>query len=103
MPEVLGCAEEITGVPAPRAVPDEIFAGLATIMRVAERVVTPPEGFEAELLEFLAGRQFDVDNTKAKRELGLEFRPLEEGLRDYLAWELDQLGMDAPIEQPATP
>lgn len=103
LPEVLSCAEEITGIPAPRAVPDAIFGGLAALMRGAERVVTPPEGFEAELLEFLAGRQFDVDNTKARRELGLEFRTLEDGLRDYLAWELDQLGMDARVERSATP
>lgn len=103
MPEVLDCAEEITGIPAPRAVPDAIFGGLATIMRGTERIITPPEGLEAELLDFLAGRQFTVDNTKAKRELGLEFRSLEDGMRDYLAWELDQLGMDRHIEQPAAP
>ena len=103
MSEVLDCAEEITGIPAPRAVPDAVFGGLATIMRRAERIITPPEGLEAELLDFLAGRQFTVDNTKAKRELGLEFRSLEDGMRDYLAWELDQLGMDRRIEQPAAP
>lgn len=96
--EVLECAEEITGVPAPRVVPDAVFGGLATIMRGVERVTTPPEGLEAELLEFLAGRRYVVDNTKAKRDLGVEFRSLEDGLRDYLAWELDQL--DAGEETP---
>lgn len=103
MPEVMDFAEKITGIPAPRAVPDAVFGVLATIMRGAERIVTPPDGLEAEILDFLAGRQFHVDNTKAKRELGLEFRSLEDGMRDYLAWELDQLGMDRRIEQPAGP
>lgn len=103
MPEVLGCAEDITGVPAPRAVPDAVFGGLAAVMRGAERVVTPIDGLESEVLSFLAGRQFDVDNTKAKRELGVEFRPLEDGLRDYLAWELERLGTDVPEGQAARP
>lgn len=97
LPEVFGCAEEITGIPAPRVVPDAVFGELATIMRRIERITTPPEGFEAELLEFLAGRQFNVDNTKAKRDLGVEFRSLKDGLRGYLAWEIDQLDTD---EQP---
>lgn len=94
MVEVFDRAEEITGIAAPRTVPDAVFGGLASIMRVAERVVTPPEGFEAELLEFFAGKQYHVDNTKARQELGIEHRPLEDGLREYLGWEMDQLGME---------
>jgi dihydroflavonol-4-reductase len=98
MAEVLGCAEEITGVPSPRPVPDTVFATLSTVMRNVERVTRPPEGFESEMLDFLAGRQWYVDNTKATRELGVEFRSLEGGLRDYLPWEIDQLGVDARVE-----
>jgi dihydroflavonol-4-reductase len=89
-------AESITGIPAPRTVPGATFAAVARIMRVVERVATPPRGFEPELLSFAAGRRYDVDTTKAKRELGLEHRSLEEGLREYLAWELDQFGVDVP-------
>ncbi len=101
MAEVFGCAEEITGIPAPRTAPDWVFGVLATVMRGVEQVATPPKGFEAEMMEFFAGRQYLVDNTKAKRELGIEHRPLEDGLREYLAWEMDQLGMDVQIEQAA--
>lgn len=96
--EVYECAEEITGIPAPRPVPDALFASLAPVMRAVERVTTPPEGFESEMLDFMAGRQWNVDNSKAKRELDIEFRSLEEGLRDYLPWELDRLGMDLNID-----
>ncbi|MFC4358912.1 NAD-dependent epimerase/dehydratase family protein [Halobium salinum] len=91
LPEVFDCAERITGIRAPRPVPDAVFGALANAMRVVERVVTPPEGYESEMLEFFAGKQFQVDNAKAKRELGLEHRPLEDGLREYLAWEQAQL------------
>jgi dihydroflavonol-4-reductase len=96
--EVFERAEAITGAPAPRVVPAAAFGVLARVMRVVERVATPPDGFEPELLSFAAGRRYDVDNSKAERELGLEHRPLEEGLREYLTWELDQLGADAPVD-----
>ena len=36
------------------------------------------------------------DNTKAKRELGIEHRPFRDGLRDLLRYELEALGADAP-------
>jgi dihydroflavonol-4-reductase len=101
MGEVLGCAEELTGIPTPRVVPDWVFGGLATVMRGVEKVTTPPEGLEAELLEFFAGRQYLVDSSKAQRELGITHRPLCEGLGEYLAWEADQLGMDIDIRQAA--
>jgi dihydroflavonol-4-reductase len=102
MGEVLGCAEDLTGIPAPREVPDWVFGGLATVMRGVEMVTTPPEGLEAELLEFFAGRRYLVDNSKARRELGITHRPLREGLAEYLAWEAEQLGMDIDIRQAAT-
>ncbi len=102
MEEVFSCAEDITGIPAPRVVPDALFGGLGTVMPGVEKVTTPPEGLEAEMMEFFAGRQYDVDNSKAKRELGIEHRLLGEGLRDYLGWEADQLGMELDIEPRAT-
>lgn len=101
MSEVLGYAEDITGIPAPRVAPDRVFGGLATVMRGIERIATPPEGLEAEMMAFFAGRQYLVDNSKANRELGITHRPLREGLAEYLAWEADQLGLDIDINQAA--
>ena len=91
MVEVFEVAEEITGVSAPRAAPGWVFGGLAKAVGVAERVVTPPEGFESELLAFFAGRQYDTDNSTARRELGIDHRSLRAGLRDYFEWEREQL------------
>ncbi len=101
MSEVFGCAEDITGIPAPRVAPDWVFSGLATVMRGVEQVTTPPEGLEAEMMDFFAGRQYLADNSKAKRELGITHRPLRDGLTEYLAWEADQVGMDIDFEQAA--
>ncbi|ELY50257.1 NAD-dependent epimerase/dehydratase family protein [Natronorubrum bangense] len=91
--DVLECAEAITGVPAPRAVSPKVFAGFASVMGAVERVITPPEGFESEGLRFFAGGRWPVDTSKATEELGITHRPLEEGLRDYLEWEMKQLKM----------
>lgn len=101
--DLFECAEEITGVPVPRAVSPRIFGGLAKFMGVLERVVTPPEGFEAEAFRFFAGGRWPVDTSKATEELGITHRPLEEGLRDYLEWEMDQLGMDSGPPTDASP
>lgn len=92
--EVMECLETLTGISAPPTLPDAVFGGLSRVMRLYERVATPPAGLEPELLSFLAGRQFEVANSKARRELGVEFRSLEDGLASYLEWELDQMGMD---------
>ena len=96
--DVFECAEEITGVPAPRVVSPKVFRGLASAMAAVERIVTPPEGFEAESLRFFAGVRWPVDNNKATEELGITHRPLEEGLRDYLEWEMDQMEMRGDTE-----
>lgn len=106
MSEVFGTAEAITGIPAPRVVPDALFSGLRSVMKVVERFASPVEGLESEMMEFFAGRQYEIDNSKAKRELGVEFRSLEEGLRGYLAWEMEQMNlssskMEADLEEVA--
>lgn len=95
--EVFTLAEEITGMPAPRTVSPTVLGVVARIMAGVERVVTPPEALQAERLRLLARTNAVVDNSKAKSELGIEHRPLEEGLREYLQWETDQLGMEMPV------
>lgn len=103
--EVFEMAEEITGVPAPREVSPAWFRVLAPVVEKAEKVVRPPEGFESEWMYRLAGTTWLADAEKAQRELGIEHRPLNEGLREYLTWELEQLGMsktEAGLEQGST-
>jgi dihydroflavonol-4-reductase len=101
--EVFDLVERITGVPAPRPAPAAVFALLGRAFGLAERVVPPREGFEAETLRFLGETRWPVDTSKARRELGTTHRPLEEGLRKYLAWEQAQLVNEsaAVVERPA--
>lgn len=86
-------AEELTGIDAPRPVPGTIFRWLGHAMSVVETVTKPPEGYESELLYFFDTGPVLVDNSKAKRELDIEHRPLEKAVRHYLEWELEQQDM----------
>lgn len=92
--EVFDIAADLTGVSGPRTVPPLWFTFLGKILTPVEWVTTPPEGFEPEAFRTFGGMEILVDNSKAKRELGLEHRPIEDGLRDYLVWEMEQLGME---------
>lgn len=91
--EIFELAEELTGVPAPRSVSPAWFRSLAPVVSFAERFVQPPEGFESETLYRMAGTTWLADGTKARQELDIEHRPIEEGLGEYLDWEMEQLGI----------
>lgn len=94
--EMFELAEEITGIPAPRSVPAWLFSGMAPLAAIADRVIDLPQDYKPESLRAMAGPTYVADNSKAERELGLEHRPFEEGLRETLAHELDELGIDLP-------
>jgi len=92
--EALDLAAQITGVPAPsmKAAPGMLKA-TAAVMGAVERVVPLPPAYSAEYLRVSAGTTYMGDNAKARRDLGLTMRPLEEGLRETLRYEMAQLGM----------
>ena len=82
--DAIEMAERITGIPAPRMRPSPGFVRfLAAVTR-------------SEMLRVSAGATYLGSNAKAKRELGLRHRPLEEGLRETLLAEMKTLGIPAP-------
>lgn len=91
--EILECAETLTGIPVPRVVPSTVFTGLASIMKVLERVIVAPQGYASESLEGFGKGYWEVDNAKAKADLGLVHRPFSQGMREYLDWEMGELEM----------
>lgn len=101
--DVFHVAEEVTGIPAPRVVSSSVFRVLSRLVGAAERVVTPPEGLRAEDFRFLGNTRVLVDTTKAERELNVQNRTLEEGLPDYLDWEMKQLGIQPGGRSPNNP
>jgi nucleoside-diphosphate-sugar epimerase len=92
--EAVEMAQAITGIPAPRLrVGPGVLKAMAAFMGVVEKVVPLPETYTYEGLRVVAGVTYIGDNTRARRELGWNPRPLELGLRETLAHEMRLLGM----------
>jgi nucleoside-diphosphate-sugar epimerase len=92
--DAMRLAEQITGVPAPRlqASPAMLHAA-AAMMGVVGAVLPLPGMFSAERLRVTAGVTYTGSSAKAQRELGFYARPLEEGLKETLDYEMRRLGM----------
>ena len=91
--EVFELAERLTGIAAPRIHPGPgTMKALATCMGILGTVLPLPPAYAAESLRVMAGTTYIGDNRKARRELGFAPRPLEEGLRETLAYEMERLG-----------
>ena len=86
-------AKKITGVPAPKWHPSPgLVMGMAKVMDVIGAVMPLPPNFSGESLRTIAVTYLG-SNEKARRELGYDPRPLEEGLREALLYEMELLGM----------
>lgn len=92
--ELFDMAEAMTGISSPRAVSPAWFQLLAKLLAPVDRLWSLPAGFQPEMFRTYGGTQNLVDNSKAEQDLGIDHRPIEEGLREYLRWELEQLGLD---------
>lgn len=91
--EGLQTAQSLTGIPAPMSAPPGMFAAMAVLMGVVEKVVPVPESYTAEGLRVIAGNTYLGDNRKARAALGYNPRPLKEGLAETLKHEMQLLGM----------
>lgn len=86
MADLMRTLEAVSGVPAPRVqIPGVIMRLLAVFSTWMGRLTgrkpaVPIEGIKV-MLAALA-----YDSTKAQRELGVQFRPLEVTLKDQVAW-----------------
>lgn len=93
--EIFDMAAEMTGRSPPRNVSSIWFRLLAKILAPIDRLRPLPEGFQPEMLRTYGSTTTRVDNSKAREELGIEHRDFREGLREWLMWEFEQLGMDS--------
>jgi nucleoside-diphosphate-sugar epimerase len=92
--EAMQIASEITGIPQPgMQVGPGMMKAMAACMGVIEKVISLPESYTREGLLTIAGVTYIGDNSKAKRELGFNPRPLKVGLRETLEHEMKILGM----------
>jgi len=92
--DALALAERVTGIRAPRIqAPPAMMKASAALMGVVERAVPVPAMYTSEYLRVNAGVTYLGDNAKARRELGYDPRPLDEGLPATLLHEMALLGM----------
>jgi nucleoside-diphosphate-sugar epimerase len=62
---------------------------MATMGEVASRLIRRPPLLGAGQLHFLLW-QARTDSSKARAELGVEFRPWEEGIRNTVRWMIEE-------------
>ncbi len=84
--EVVRVLEKISGVPAPRV---RLSFPVATVIAgVAETVAKfthQPPALTHDVVEILR-EDFGASSARAEREFGIDFRPIEETLRDMVEW-----------------
>jgi len=91
--EAMKIAEQITGLPAPMSAPAGMFKLMSVLAGLIEPVAALPDSYTSEGLRVVAGVTYIGDNSKARRELGYNPRPLKEGLTETLEHEMKLLGM----------
>lgn len=84
-------ASEASGKPMPMIVPSQL-------LKIASVLVAPfssilPENYSVESLRGIAGATYYGDNGKAKRILGYNPRPVNEGWVETVRHEMKLLGM----------
>lgn len=89
----LETAKEITGIRMPATVPPQMIRVMSSIMYLFDKFIPVPESYTGEGLRIIAGVTYIGDNSKARRELGYNPRPLKEGLAETLHHEMKLLGM----------
>lgn len=82
-------ASQITGKRAPMTVPYQIMKILSILVKPFDAFL--PETYTSEGLRVVAGVTYWGDNSKAKRELGYNPRPLREGWGETLLHEMKLL------------
>lgn len=83
-------ASQITGRRAPMVVPHQMIKLMSYLARPFDNWL--PESYTSEGLRIVAGVTYLGDNSKAKRELGYNPRPLREGWEQTLRHEMNLLG-----------
>ena len=85
-------ASQITGKRAPVTVPYQVLKALSVLVKPLDNFL--PETYTSEGLRIVAGTTYWGDNSKAKRELGYNPRPLREGWGETLRHEMKLLSMN---------
>lgn len=85
-------ASQVSGKKAPMAVSPKVMEVMSVLVGPFDAIL--PESYTSEGLRIIAGVTYLGDNSKAKRELGYDPRPMSEGWVETVKHEMSLLGMN---------
>jgi len=85
-------ASQVSGRKAPMAVSPKLMKALSVLVKPMDAIL--PESYTSEGLRIIAGVTYIGDNSKAKRELGYNPRPVSDGWIETIKHEMSLLGMN---------
>lgn len=66
---------------------------MAGFMGLIEKIAPVPTQYSSETLRVSGGVTYLGDDSKARRDIGWSTRPIEDGLRETLLYEMKTLGI----------
>ncbi|HXD09227.1 MAG TPA: NAD-dependent epimerase/dehydratase family protein [Anaerolineales bacterium] len=84
-------ASQISGKKAPNAAPYQVLQLFSILVKPFDSLM--PESYTSEGLRVVAGATYLGDNSKARRELGYDPRPVSEGWVETVRHEMKLLGI----------
>lgn len=90
--EAVKLAAQTAGVRAPMAVAPGMMKAMSVLIKPFDAIM--PESYTSEGLRVIAGVTYIGDNSKAKRELGYNPRPVSEGWVETVRHEMKPQGMN---------
>lgn len=89
--EINAVLERVSGIPAPwMPIPHPVALAMAVVMENIAKLTGRPTLVTVDGVRTLRERRL-YSSAKARRELGITFRPFEETLRDEVAWFREHL------------
>jgi dihydroflavonol-4-reductase len=85
-------AAQVAGKRASMTVPYQMMKMMSILVKPLDAIL--PETYTSEGLRVVGGVTYLGDNSKAKRELGYQPRPLSEGWVETVKHEMKLLGME---------
>lgn len=90
-----GMLSRLTGLPQPRFFPASMAMSIAFLVEIMARVSGRAPWFTRDMVRHVVICQ-QYDCSRAMRELGITFRPVESSLRDTILWYVDNGWVDEP-------
>lgn len=89
--DIFKLAGEISGRHPPRTVPHQVMRVMAVLAKPLDPIL--PDMYTSEGLRVIGGVTYWGDNSKAKRELGYNPRPVSEGWAETVRHEMKLINM----------